>query len=65
MNGYLDCEEIIDPVVPFAESAEAYMRYVDQHPEKVSKWVFKYKEENNEIRYARSSIFPKRHFRKI
>ena len=34
MNGYLDCEEIIDPVVPFAESAEAYMRYVDQHPEK-------------------------------
>ena len=33
MNGYLDCEEIIDPVVPFAESAEAYMRYVDQHPE--------------------------------
>lgn len=33
MNGYLDYEEIIDPVVPFAESAEAYMRYVDQHPE--------------------------------
>lgn len=29
----LDCEEVIDPVVPFAESAEAYMRYVDQHPE--------------------------------
>ncbi|MGC3164807.1 alcohol dehydrogenase, partial [Enterococcus faecium] len=33
MNGYVDCEEIIEPVVPFAESAEAYMRYLDQHPE--------------------------------
>lgn len=33
MNGYLNCEEIIDPIVTFAETAEAYMKYVDQHPE--------------------------------
>jgi threonine dehydrogenase-like Zn-dependent dehydrogenase len=32
--GLLNCENIIDPVVPFAESAEAYEHYVDQHPEK-------------------------------
>ncbi|MBO0995729.1 zinc-dependent alcohol dehydrogenase [Bacillus sp. SD088] len=32
MNGYLDCEKIIDPIVSFEESAEAYMKYVDQSP---------------------------------
>lgn len=33
MNGYLDCEDLLDPVVPFAESAEAFCEYVDNHPE--------------------------------
>jgi threonine dehydrogenase-like Zn-dependent dehydrogenase len=33
MNGYLDCVDIIDPIVSFEESAKAYMQYVDQHPE--------------------------------
>ncbi|SPX82609.1 Uncharacterised protein [Listeria innocua] len=33
MNGYLDCTDIIDPVVPFADSAESYMKYVDQQPD--------------------------------
>ncbi|PLR77387.1 alcohol dehydrogenase [Bacillus sp. V3-13] len=33
MNGYLDCEDLIDPIVTFKESAEAYMEYVDRHPE--------------------------------
>jgi len=33
MNGYLQCENIIDPVVPFSESAESYMHYIDRHPE--------------------------------
>ncbi|WP_239253796.1 zinc-dependent alcohol dehydrogenase [Listeria ilorinensis] len=33
MNGYLDCTELIDPVVSFAESAESYMKYVDQNPD--------------------------------
>ena len=33
MNGYLDCEKIIDPIVSFEDSAEAYMKYVDQSPE--------------------------------
>ncbi|WP_187999299.1 zinc-dependent alcohol dehydrogenase [Listeria marthii] len=33
MNGYLDCSDIIDPVVPFADSAESYMKYVDQQPD--------------------------------
>jgi hypothetical protein len=34
MNGYLNCEELIDPVVTFASSSESYMQYVDRHPEK-------------------------------
>ncbi len=33
MNGYLNCEDIIFPVVPFAEAAEGFCRYVDLHPE--------------------------------
>ncbi|WKZ92581.1 zinc-binding alcohol dehydrogenase [Chimaeribacter arupi] len=33
MNGYLDCRDLIDPVVTFRDSAESYMRFVDQHPE--------------------------------
>ncbi|WP_395300316.1 zinc-binding alcohol dehydrogenase [Enterobacter sp. ECC-175] len=33
MNGYLNCEDLIDPVVTFQTSAESYMQYVDQHPE--------------------------------
>lgn len=32
MNGYLNCEDLIDPVVTFANSPESYMQYVDQHP---------------------------------
>lgn len=31
-NGYLNCENIINPVVAFNESAEAYMKYVDKEP---------------------------------
>lgn len=34
MNGYLDCREIIDPVIPFEESAEGFCEYVDRHPER-------------------------------
>jgi threonine dehydrogenase-like Zn-dependent dehydrogenase len=33
-EGVLNCEEIIEPVVSFEESAVGYERYVDQHPEK-------------------------------
>lgn len=33
MNGYLDCEDIIYPVVPFDECAEGFCKYVDQNPE--------------------------------
>lgn len=33
MNGYINCEDLIDPVVTFTTSAESYMKYVDQHPE--------------------------------
>ncbi len=33
LNGYLNCEDIIDPVVPFLESAEAYMKFVDREPD--------------------------------
>jgi threonine dehydrogenase-like Zn-dependent dehydrogenase len=30
----LNCEEIVDPVIPFAEAAEGYEEYVDRSPEK-------------------------------
>lgn len=33
MSGALDCKDIIDPVVPFEESAEAFAKYVDQEPD--------------------------------
>lgn len=33
MNGYLNCEEIIDPIVPFEKSAEAFCKYVDREPD--------------------------------
>ncbi|WP_347553227.1 zinc-binding alcohol dehydrogenase (plasmid) [Pseudalkalibacillus hwajinpoensis] len=32
MNGHLNCEKIIDPIVSFKDSADAYMKYVDQSP---------------------------------
>ena len=32
-SGYLNCEEIIDPVVRFEDSAEGFSRYVDREPE--------------------------------
>lgn len=32
-NGYLNCEDIVYPVVPFAESAEAFCKYADRNPE--------------------------------
>jgi len=43
MNGYLNCEDIIDPVVSFEESAEAYMKYIDQQPELSIKMGIQYK----------------------
>ncbi len=33
MNGYINCEDIIRPVIPFRESPEGYMKYVDRNPE--------------------------------
>lgn len=32
MSGYINCEEIINPVVSFTDSAEAYCKFVDQEP---------------------------------
>jgi len=32
-EGRLNCEEIVEPVVSFEESAEGYENYVDRHPE--------------------------------
>lgn len=34
MNGYLDCEDIIYPVIPFEQAAEGFCEYVDQNPDK-------------------------------
>lgn len=31
-NGYLNCEDIINPVVPFEASAEGFMKYVEKEP---------------------------------
>lgn len=33
MNGYLNCEDIIDPIVSFEESAEGFSKYVDRNPD--------------------------------
>ncbi len=33
MTGFLDGSEIVHPILPFAESDEAYMYFVDKHPE--------------------------------
>lgn len=33
MSGYLNCEDIVYPVVKFEDCAEAFCRYVDTHPE--------------------------------
>jgi threonine dehydrogenase-like Zn-dependent dehydrogenase len=33
-SGLIDCEDILYPVVPFDQSAEAYCEYVDRHPER-------------------------------
>jgi threonine dehydrogenase-like Zn-dependent dehydrogenase len=33
LDGIIDGTMIIDPIVPFSESAEAYISYVDEHPE--------------------------------
>ncbi|MBN1519317.1 MAG: zinc-binding dehydrogenase [Spirochaetales bacterium] len=33
MGGRLDCQSIVDPVVPFLGSAEGFMRHVDREPE--------------------------------
>jgi threonine dehydrogenase-like Zn-dependent dehydrogenase len=41
-EGQLNCEGIIDPVVPFVESAEGYENYVDQNPEKSVKLGVKF-----------------------
>ena len=34
MSGYLDCSEIIDPVVKFEDSAEGVCTYMDKEQEK-------------------------------
>ncbi|MBD0365676.1 MAG: zinc-binding alcohol dehydrogenase [Flavisolibacter sp.] len=34
VNGFIDGAEVIQPVVPFSEAAEAYITNVDQHPER-------------------------------
>ncbi|MEJ7841620.1 MAG: zinc-binding dehydrogenase [Rubrobacter sp.] len=36
-SGAIDCEGIIDPVVPFEEAAGAYEQYVDRNPERAVK----------------------------
>ena len=33
LNGYLHCEDLIYPVVPFATCDQAYMNYVDRNPQ--------------------------------
>lgn len=34
MNGYLDCSDIINPIIPFSQAAEGFCQYVDREPEK-------------------------------
>jgi threonine dehydrogenase-like Zn-dependent dehydrogenase len=42
-DGRIDCENIIDPVVPFADAAGAYEEYVDRHPDRSIKLGFAFK----------------------
>ena len=41
-NGYLNCEDIIFPVVDFAEADRAYEKYVDQEPQSSIKMGVKF-----------------------
>ena len=34
MNGYLDCRDIVYPIISFEESAEGFCKYVDREPDK-------------------------------
>jgi threonine dehydrogenase-like Zn-dependent dehydrogenase len=34
MSGMINCDEIVDPVIPFETCAEGYEKYVDRHPDK-------------------------------
>lgn len=45
MNGYLDCEDILDPIIPFKDSAEGFCEYVDRHPESSIKLGITFEEE--------------------
>ncbi|MCD6505087.1 zinc-binding alcohol dehydrogenase [Candidatus Poribacteria bacterium] len=33
-EGHFNCEDVVQPVVPFSESAEAYKEFVELHPER-------------------------------
>lgn len=46
MNGYLDCSDIIYPIVDFAQSDKAFCHYVDQHPEESIKLGVTFNKEN-------------------
>ncbi len=65
MNGYLNCEDLIDPVVvAFANSPESYMQYVDQHPEQSIKMGVTFsnsKDGKNENRHTESGILSGKH----
>ncbi len=41
-EGWLNCEEIVDPVVEFRDARDAYIEYVDKHPEKSIKLGVKF-----------------------
>lgn len=60
MNGYLNCEDLIDPVVTFTTSAESYMQYVDQHPELSIKMgvTFKLRRAPMKIATQNQAFFP-------
>lgn len=45
MNGYLDCEDILDPIIPFKDSVEGFCEYVDRHPESSIKLGITFEEE--------------------
>lgn len=67
MNGYLNCDDLIDPVVTFATTPESYMTYVDQHPELSIKMgvTFKLRTANHEDRNTKPCLFPNQHHGKI
>ena len=60
MNGYLNCGDLIDPVVTFANSPESYMQYVDRESkiDQNGRYVLIQRNEKMKIGTQNQAFFP-------